>query len=118
MVKIPSFNIATKLGCVLYYPMPQIKRPVQSFLVEYKCKCGKGVYRRDNSEPVRFEYPMSFPHKCTHCGLKGNFSVAYPMLETTSHNRQRFFMLEDEMPKPTGPVMNEKSDNSVFMWLK
>ncbi len=97
--------------------MPQIKRPIQSQLVEFQCDSGKGLFRRDQAEPVRFEYPMSYPHKCTHCGLKGLFPVAYPMLETTSHNRQRTFMLEDEMPKPSGPVMNEKPKDS-FLWLK
>ena len=97
--------------------MPQIKRPILSQLVEFQCKCGKGVFRRDHSEPVRFEYPMSYPHKCTHCGLEGSFPIVYPLLETTSHNRQRRFMLEGEMPKPSGPVMNEKPQNS-FLWLK
>jgi len=97
--------------------MPQIKRPIQSQLVEFQCDCGKGVFRRDQSKPVRFEYPMSYPHKCTHCGLEGGFPVAYPLLETTSQNRQRSFVLEDGVPKPTGPVMNVKQQDS-FLWLK
>jgi hypothetical protein len=97
--------------------MPRVSKPVNAQLIEFQCACGKGIFRRDQSKPVRFEYPMSYPHKCTHCGLEGGFPVAYPLLETTSHNRQRNFMLEDEMPKPSGPAMNEKPQQ-LFLWLK
>ncbi len=76
--------------------MLQIKRPIKSQLIEFQCECGKGVYRRDHSGPVQCKYPLSYPHKCTHCGVTVFFPAAYPLLETISNNRQRCFMLEDD----------------------
>ena len=79
--------------------MPQVLKPIQSQLIEYQCDCG-GVYRLKQKQPVTSDCHYTWLHACTKCKKDLEFTVPYPMIEITSNNVKRKFMLEEAKPTP------------------
>lgn len=57
--------------------MPEVKKAVQTFHVEYTCDmCAIGVMRPTGVSNTA--YPAQYEHKCTHCNNVTTFRTAYP----------------------------------------
>ncbi|KFI12032.1 hypothetical protein F0223_23745 [Vibrio coralliilyticus] len=55
-------------------------------LVDYHCRCQKGVFHVDRSEKRLAEHNQ-IPHRCTACKALAYFTVPYPMVVV---NEERF----------------------------
>ena len=100
--------------------MSQVLIPLSGHRVEFKCdRCDKGYFKRvEHTKPV-LEYPLHWPHKCSHCGLDGLFPTAYPVFRaTTQGNIEKDFILRDEVPVPHGPRTNINVQSNTFKMVK
>jgi hypothetical protein len=100
--------------------MPQVLIPLSGHRVEFKCdRCHQGYFKRVEHTEAKLEYPLHWPHKCTHCGIEGLFPTAYPVFRAaTQGNIGKDFILRDEVLAPHARHTNEKVQSSTFKMLK
>lgn len=61
--------------------MSEERREVKTFEVDMICdKCGKG-FMRPAGNIVLATYPIQYPHECTNCGNRENYTKKYPYTE-------------------------------------
>jgi hypothetical protein len=93
--------------------MPQYRKLIKSELIEYRCICG-GLYRLKYKAPHTTDCRYTWLHACSKCRKELEFSTPYPMIETTSNNVKRKFILNDAKPPATTGRAGHKAslDNS------